>query len=229
MTAFSTWAIVVAAGSGERLGADRPKAFVAFRGGSLVAASLAVLDDHDGIDGIVVAVPEGYETAMSLIADDLAATKIATAVAGGPSRGESVANAVACLPAGVDFVLVHDAARPLLTPSLIDRVLGGLASGADGVVPALAITDSVKRLAADGSVAETLDRSTLRTVQTPQGFVVERLRAAIAAAGDALGAATDCASLVEASGGRVVCVEGDEANIKVTTRADLARAESVAP
>jgi 2-C-methyl-D-erythritol 4-phosphate cytidylyltransferase len=229
VTELVTWAVVVAAGSGERLGADRPKAFVAFRGATLVAASLAVLDDHDGIDGIVVAVPEGHEAAMSLIADDLAATKIATAVAGGASRAQSVANAVECLPDGVDFVLVHDAARPLLAPALIDRVLAGLATGADGVVPALAVTDTVKRLNPDGSVAETLDRSALRTVQTPQGFPVARLRRAIAAAGASLGAATDCASLVEADGGRVICVEGDAANVKVTSRADLAAAEGVVP
>jgi 2-C-methyl-D-erythritol 4-phosphate cytidylyltransferase len=161
---------------------------------------------------------------MSLIADDLGAGKIAAAVAGGASRAESVANALACLPASAHFVLVHDAARPLADEGLIDRVMGGLADGADGVVPALAVTDTVKRLGPDGSVAETFDRSTLRAVQTPQGFPVERLRAAIDGAGERLPAATDCASLVEAAGGRVICVEGDPRNLKVTTPEDLLRA-----
>jgi 2-C-methyl-D-erythritol 4-phosphate cytidylyltransferase len=224
MRALETWAIVVAAGSGERLGADRPKAFVKFGDRTLVAASLETFEDHDGIDGIVVAVPEGFETEMSLIADDLGAGKIAAAVAGGASRAESVANALSCLPESAHFVLVHDAARPLADEPLIDRVMQGLAEGADGVVPALAVTDTVKRLGPDGSVAETFDRSTLRAVQTPQGFPVERLRAAIERAGERLPAATDCASLVEAAGGRVICVEGDPRNLKVTTAEDLQRA-----
>jgi 2-C-methyl-D-erythritol 4-phosphate cytidylyltransferase len=228
MRALETWAIVVAAGSGERLGADRPKAFVKFGERTLVAASLETFEDHDGIDGIVVAVPEGFETEMSLVADDLGAGKIAVAVAGGASRAESVANALACLPESAHFVLVHDAARPLVDQDLIDRVMQGLAEGADGVVPALAVTDTVKRLGADGAVAETFDRATLRAVQTPQGFPVERLAAAIERAGDRLAEATDCASLVEAAGGRVICVEGDPRNLKVTTVEDLRRAQELA-
>ena len=228
MRALETWAIVVAAGSGERLGADRPKAFVKFGERTLVAASLETFESHDGIDGIIVAVPEGFETEMSLIADDLGAGKIAAAVAGGASRAESVANALACLPESAHFVLVHDAARPLAGEDLIDRVMAGLAEGADGVVPALPVTDTVKRLGADGTVAETFDRSTLRAVQTPQGFPVERLRSAIERAGVGLAAATDCASLVETAGGRVICVEGDPRNLKVTTAEDLQRALELA-
>jgi 2-C-methyl-D-erythritol 4-phosphate cytidylyltransferase len=218
----STWAVVVAAGSGERLGADRPKAFVQLGDRPLVAASLAVLDEHPAIDGIVVAVPPGWEDRMSLLAEDLGAYKIAAAVAGGDSRGASVANALDCVPDSADFVLVHDAARPLLSPDLVDRVLAGLAEGYDGVVPGLAVTDTIKRLGADGVVAETLERAALRAVQTPQGFPAATLRRAIAAAGDRLGRATDCGVLVEWSGGRVACVAGDPANIKVTTPDDLA-------
>ena len=228
MRALETWVIVVAAGSGERLAADRPKAFVKFGERTLVAASLETFEDHDGIDGIVVAVPEGFETEMSLIADDIGAGKIAAAVAGGASRAESVANALACLPESAHFVLVHDAARPLVDEALITRVLRGLAEGADGVVPALSVTDTVKRLGPDGAVSETFDRTSLRAVQTPQGFPVERLRAAISDAAGRLAAATDCASLVEAAGGRVVCVDGDPRNLKVTTPADLARALELA-
>jgi 2-C-methyl-D-erythritol 4-phosphate cytidylyltransferase/2-C-methyl-D-erythritol 2,4-cyclodiphosphate synthase len=228
MRALETWVIVVAAGMGERLGSDRPKAFVKFGERTLVAASLETFEEHDGVDGIIVAVPEGFETDMSLIADDIGAGKIAAAVPGGATRAESVANALACLPDSAHFVLVHDAARPLVDEALIDRVMHGLAEGADGVVPALPVTDTVKRLGADGSVSETFDRSSLRAVQTPQGFPVERLRAAIQAAAGELAAATDCASLVEAAGGRVVCVEGDPRNLKITTPEDLARALELA-
>jgi 2-C-methyl-D-erythritol 4-phosphate cytidylyltransferase len=228
MTELEVWAVVVAAGSGDRLGADRPKAFVRFRGATLVAASLAVLDGHDGVSGIVCVVPAGYEERLSLIADDLGAPKIAAAVPGGASRAASVASGLAALPDAAHFVLVQDAARPLLAPALVDRVLVGLATGADGVVPALPVTDTVKRVGSDGAVVETLDRAALRAVQTPQGFPVAVLRAAIERAGDALGDATDCASLVEAAGGRVICVDGDPDNVKVTSRSDLARAEELA-
>ncbi|MDX6375940.1 MAG: 2-C-methyl-D-erythritol 4-phosphate cytidylyltransferase [Gaiellaceae bacterium] len=228
MRALETWVIVVAAGMGERLGSDRPKAFVKFGERTLVAASLETFEEHDGVDGIVVAVPPGFETDMSLIADDIGAGKIAAAVPGGATRAESVANALQCLPDSAHFVLVHDAARPLVDEALIDRVMHGLAEGADGVVPALPVTDTVKRVGPDGAVSETFDRASLRAVQTPQGFPVERLRAAIAAAAGELATATDCASLVEAAGGRVVCVEGDPRNLKVTTPEDLARALELA-
>jgi 2-C-methyl-D-erythritol 4-phosphate cytidylyltransferase len=191
----------------------------------MLAWSLAMLDDHDLIDGIVMVVPEDYEERASLLADDLCATKIAAAVPGGATRPGSVAAGVACVPDGVEFVLVHDAARPLTPPAVVDRVVAALRSGAEGAVPALAMADTVKRVGPDGRVAETLDRGALRAVQTPQGFPVEVLRNALAAhAGDA----TDCASMVEALGRSVVCVEGDEGAFKVTTRADLERAEQLA-
>jgi 2-C-methyl-D-erythritol 4-phosphate cytidylyltransferase len=106
-------------------------------------------------------------------------------------------------------------------------VLIGLAEGHDGVVPALRLVDTVKRVAPDGAVLETLDRSSLVGVQTPQGFPADVLRRAVAAAGDDLASATDCSSLVERAGGRVVWVEGDPLNVKVTTRADLRRCEEL--
>ena len=219
------WAIVVAAGSGERLGADRPKAFVRLGGRTMLAWSLAMLDDHDLIDGIVMVVPEEYEERASLLADDLAATKIAAAVPGGATRPDSVAAGLACVPEGADFVLVHDAARPLVPPDVVDRVVAALRAGAQGAVPALPLADTVKRVGPDGSVAETLDRGALRAVQTPQGFPLPVLREAL---GERAGDATDCASMVERLGRPVVCVEGDERAFKVTTPADLARAEQLA-
>jgi len=219
------WAIVVAAGSGERLGADRPKAFVRLGGRTMLAWSLAMLDDHDLIDGIVMVVPEEYEERASLLADDLAATKIAAAVPGGATRPDSVAAGLACVPEGADFVLVHDAARPLVPPDVVDRVVAALRAGAQGAVPALPLADTVKRVGPDGSVAETLDRGALRAVQTPQGFPLPVLREAL---GKRAGDATDCASMVERLGRPVVCVEGDERAFKVTTPTDLARAEQLA-
>jgi 2-C-methyl-D-erythritol 4-phosphate cytidylyltransferase len=222
--ALEVWCVVVAAGSGERLGADRPKAFVRLGNRTLVAASLEAFEEHPGIDGVVCVVPEGWEERLSGVVDDLAAGKVAAAVAGGASRADSVRRGLELVPEGATFVLVHDAARPLLTTAVIDAVLIGLADGADGVVPALLVTDTVKRVGADGTVVETLRRGDLRAVQTPQGFRADVLRRAIAAAGPALADATDCASLVERAGGRVVCVDGDAENLKVTSRADLRRA-----
>jgi len=222
---MAIWAIVVAAGSGDRLGADRPKAFVRLGGRTMLAWSLAMLDDHDLIDGIVMVVPDEYEERASLLADDLAATKIAAAVPGGVTRPDSVAAGLTCVPEGAEFVLVHDAARPLVPPEVVDRVVAALRAGAEGVVPALPLADTVKRVGPDGSVAETLDRGALRAVQTPQGFPLAVLREALdARAGDA----TDCVSMVERLGRPVVCVEGDERAFKVTTPADLARAEQLA-
>ena len=129
------WAIVVGAGAGERMGADRPKAFVRFRGRTLLAASLAVFDDHPGVDGIVCVVPAGYEDRASLVVDDLLADKVAAAVAGGATRAASVAEGLAALPERAAYVLVHDAARPLVTAGVIDRVLAALAGGSRGGGP----------------------------------------------------------------------------------------------
>jgi 2-C-methyl-D-erythritol 4-phosphate cytidylyltransferase len=224
-TPGETWAIVVAAGSGERLGADRPKAFVRLGGRTMLAWSLAMLDDHDLVDGIVMVVPEEYEERASLLADDLCATKIAAAVPGGATRPQSVAAGLACVPEGAAYVLVHDAARPLAPPEVVDRVVAALRGGAEGVVPALPLADTVKRLGPDGSVAETLERAALRAVQTPQGFPAAVLREALAAD---LGDATDCASMVERLGRPVVCVAGDERAFKITTPADLERAGQLA-
>ena len=219
------WAVVVAAGAGDRLAADRPKAFVRLGGRTMLAWSLAMLDDHDLIDGIVMVVPADYEERASLLADDLCATKIAAAVPGGATRPDSVAAGVACVPDGAEFVLVHDAARPLTPPEVVDRVVAALRSGADGAVPAVAMADTVKRVGPDGAVAETLERGALRAVQTPQGFPAAILRDALAAQ---TSDPTDCASMVEALGRVVVCVEGDERAFKVTTPGDLARAQQLA-
>ena len=217
------WMIVVGAGAGERMAADRPKAFVRFRGRTLLASSLKVFDDHPGIDGVVCVVPSGYEERATLVIDDLLADKVAAAVAGGATRVESVVEGLHALPESAAFVLVHDAARPLVSPEVVDRVLGALAGGAAAVIPGVAIPDTVKRVEG-GVVVETLPRDVLVAVQTPQGFPRAILAEALAM--DATGA-TDCASLAERAGHPVTVVAGDAANFKITTPDDLARAEKI--
>ena len=221
----AVWAVVVAAGSGERLGADQPKAFVRFGDDPLIAASVAALDEHPAITGIVLVVPEGWEERATFMADDIGAGKASIAVAGGATRSDSVAAGVAEVPDDAGIILVHDAARPNVPADLIDRVLGGFADGADGVIPVLPIDDTVKRVDGAGRVVETLDRAELRAVQTPQAFLADVLRRAVAADDRATG--TDCASLVERAGGTVATVSGDPRTMKITTRADLERAEEL--
>lgn len=219
----STCAILVAAGAGERLGADRPKAFVGLGGRVLLAESLERLDANDWVDTIVVAVPDGWEEAAIVLAEELVASKVTAVVTGGATRMDSVRAGLAEIPEEALVVLVHDAARPLLGDDVVERVLAPLSHGYDGVVPGLPLTDTVKRVE-DGVAVETLDRSQLVTVQTPQAFTADALRRAYATDGRV--EATDCASLVEAGGGRIRVVRGDPRLLKITTPADLALVES---
>src|SRR5262245_3521488 len=221
--AGSTWAILLAAGAGERLGADRPKAFVGLGGRPLLAESLERLDASDWIDAIVVAAAPEWEEPAILLAEELVASKVSSVVTGGATRAESVRIALAEVPPEALVVVVHDAARPLVDDAVVERLLGRLAEGLDGVVPGLPLADTVKRVDR-GIVAETLDRDSLVNVQTPQAFVADRLRSAYA--GD-LASATDCASLVERSGGRIGVVDGDPRLLKVTTPEDLALVSSL--
>jgi 2-C-methyl-D-erythritol 4-phosphate cytidylyltransferase len=152
-----------------------------------------------------------------LLAEELVASKVSAVVTGGATRAESVRIGLAEVPEDVLVVVVHDAARPLVDDVVIERLLGRLGEGVDGVVPGVAVRDTVKRVERS-MVAETLDREALVAVQTPQAFLADRLRAAYAGQ---LGGATDCASLVERSGGRVAVVDGDPRLAKVTTAEDL--------
>jgi 2-C-methyl-D-erythritol 4-phosphate cytidylyltransferase len=220
---MSTWAVIVAAGSGDRLAADRPKAFARLGDRPLLAESLERLDRSDWIDGIVVVCPEGWEEPAILLAEELGASKVAQAVTGGASRAESVRLGVSEVPPDAVALLVHDAARPLLAEDVISRVLEPLGEGWDGVVPALPLADTIKRVE-DGSVVETVARDDLMAAQTPQAFVTDVLRAALAGE---VGGAWDCASLVEASGGRVKVVDGDPLLLKVTTAHDLRLVEAL--
>lgn len=214
---MSVWAVLAAAGSGERLGADRPKAFVRLGQQPLLAESLARLDASDWIDAVVVAAPPGWEEPVILLAEELGCGKVSACVTGGASRGDSVRLGVAEVPPDAPVVVVHDAARPLLEDAVIGRVVTALGDDWDGAVPALPIPDTVKRV--DGErIVETLAREDLRAVQTPQAFVAEVLRGALQGSGW-----TDCAAAVEAAGGRVRTVMGDPRLLKVTDVADLER------
>jgi 2-C-methyl-D-erythritol 4-phosphate cytidylyltransferase len=214
---MSVWALLVAAGAGERLGEERPKAFVGLGELPLLAEPLRRLDASDWVDAIVVAAPPGWEEPAILLAEELSAGKVAAVVTGGATRGDSVRVALAEVPEEAVVVLVHDAARPLVTDTLIERVLAPLSEGWDGVVPGLPLVDTVKTV--DGQrVTGTVARDKLIAVQTPQAFSISSLRSAYAGE---LADATDCASLVEARGGRIAWVEGDPRLVKVTTRADL--------
>jgi 2-C-methyl-D-erythritol 4-phosphate cytidylyltransferase len=211
-------AVLAAAGSGERLGADRPKAFVRLGDRPLLAESLARLEESSWVDAIVIAAPPGWEEPTILLAEELGCGKVNACVTGGATRAESVRIALAEVAEEAAVIVVHDAARPLLQDDVVERVLGPLGEGWDGAVPALRLADTVKRVRGD-EVVETLDRSELRAVQTPQAFVAPVLRDAYSAAAEA----GDCASLVEARGGRVKVVLGDPRLIKVTEAVDLER------
>jgi 2-C-methyl-D-erythritol 4-phosphate cytidylyltransferase len=215
----SVWAILAAAGSGERLGADRPKSFVRLGELPLLAESLRRLDESEWIDSVVVAAPPGWEEPSVLLAEELGAGKVSAVVAGGPTRPASVRLALAEVPAEAVVVLVHDAARPFVDDAVIERVLEPLSQGWDGVVPGLPLADTIKRVDGD-RVVETLERDSLVAAQTPQAFLADVLRAAAAGEG------SDCASLVEARGGRVCVVPGDPRLLKVTTVEDLELAAS---
>ena len=219
---MSVWAILAAAGRGERLGLDQPKAFAKLGEDPLLAEPLRRLDESDWIDRIVIVAPPGWEEPAILLAEELACSKVHSCVAGGETRTDSVRAGLAEVPGDAVVVLVHDAARPLLPEAVIERVLAPLADGWDGAVPGLAVSDTLKRVDADGRVAGTVERDGLYVVQTPQAFPPDVLRRALAGGADA----TDCSGLVEASGGRVKIVEGDPQLLKVTTADDLAKIAS---
>ena len=210
------WAVLVAAGRGERFGGERPKAFANLAGRPLLAESLERLESSDWVEGFVVVAPPGWEEPSILLAEEIGAGKVHAVVSGGETRADSVRAGVAEVPEEGAVLLVHDAARPLLQEEVVERVVTAIGDGWDGAIPALPLADTVK-LAQGEAVVETVDRRGLFAAQTPQAFLAGSLRGALARADDA----TDCAGLVEAAGGRVRLVEGDRRLVKVTTPADL--------
>jgi 2-C-methyl-D-erythritol 4-phosphate cytidylyltransferase len=235
-------ALIVAAGRGERLGAERPKALVELAGRSLLQWSVDALRSVPSIQRIVVALPAGVSAPAGTIG-----------VEGGAVRSQSVRLALAAAGGGTeaDLVLVHDAARPLLTPALAERVLAAVGDagggrGSDGAsesrggrergggagtervdaaIAAAPMTDTVKRVGRDRRVLATLDRSELWAVQTPQVFRRAALERALDVSAEVLAQATDDAWLIERAGGAVAVVEAPRENLKITTELDLRVAE----
>jgi 2-C-methyl-D-erythritol 4-phosphate cytidylyltransferase len=203
---LSVVGLIPAGGSGERLGADRPKAFVVCAGRPLVEWSVEALSAV--CPRVVVAVPAGLEDPPDR-------------VTAGPTRSTSVRNALAAAPEAT-VVVIHDAARPLVTTDLVARCVDAL-DGVDGVIAALPVSDTVHVASPDLLIADSPDRSTLWAAQTPQVFRADVLRRA----NDSSKEATDEASLVAAAGGTVRLVEGASENIKVTTPTDLRLAEAL--
>lgn len=205
----SVWTIVVAGGTGSRFGTSIPKQFLPIGGRPVVEWSLRHAAEIS--DGLVVVLPAGVEAAR-LPPETIGETAVTSAV-GGASRSESVRAGLALVPSDATVILVHDAARPLASADLFRRVAEAVVAGADAVIPAVAVTDTIRTT--DG---RQVDRSTLRAVQTPQGFSGSVLRAAYGGAEQA----TDDATLVSRAGATVVEVEGERWNIKLTEPADEA-------
>jgi 2-C-methyl-D-erythritol 4-phosphate cytidylyltransferase len=216
-------AIVPAAGRGERLGPGAPKALRLLGGVPLLVHAVRALSRARLVDVVVVAAPAGDEAEVRAILDTYEADVRVTT--GGATRQESVRRALDSLEPDVDVVLVHDAARPLAPSDLVDDVVQAVAQGAEAVVPALPVADTIKRVEG-GRVVETLRRDGLYAVQTPQGFTRALLTKAHEAAVIDGFAGTDDASLVERLGGEVLVVPGHPDAVKVTRPADLAAAET---
>ncbi len=223
--------MIAAAGSGQRLGAGGPKAFVPVAGRPMVEWSIAACRAAPSVRSIVVACPPGH-------VHDLGGHDLGV-VDGGATRAESVSNALEAV--GTDLVAIHDAARPLVTPALIEDVVATLVADPDaaGAIAATPVTDTIKRLSSETkrrfstpevgnrrfAIESTLDREALWAAQTPQVFRVEALRGALAAGPERLAEATDEAMMVEAVGGRVLIHPSPAENLKVTTTLDLKLAE----
>jgi 2-C-methyl-D-erythritol 4-phosphate cytidylyltransferase/2-C-methyl-D-erythritol 2,4-cyclodiphosphate synthase len=216
-------AIIVAAGRGDRLGAEKPKQFIELGGRTLLQRSVAAFDQHPAIVHLVVVLAPGLIANGPALAG--AVTRPCTFAEGGARRQDSVANGMAAMPDDVDVVLVHDAARPFVDSALIDRVIEGVhTQGA--AVPAIPVSDTVKRMDLERkTVAATIPRQEIWLAQTPQGFRRDVLTQAIAL-GQRGEVATDEAMLAEQAGHGVAIVAGDEGNMKITTPADLAAARN---
>ncbi|HEV7527778.1 MAG TPA: 2-C-methyl-D-erythritol 4-phosphate cytidylyltransferase [Solirubrobacteraceae bacterium] len=210
-----TIALIVAAGSGERLRADRPKALVQLAGRPMLQWSIDALAAMAEVQRIVVALPPGTQAPAGVVG-----------VQGGATRSDSVRRALDVAGDG-DPVIVHDAARPMLTPALAREVTGALGQDehAAAAIAAAPVSDTIKRVDGDGVVIETLARAGLWAVQTPQVFRRDALERALDVSEDVLAAATDDAWLVERSGGRVIVVDVGAENLKVTTPLDLELAD----
>lgn len=219
-------AVIVAAGSGQRLGAGVPKAFVEMAGAPMLVHAVTPFLQAETIAAVVVVAPRQLVARTQALLER--AGVAATVCEGGETRQQSVSAGLDGCPQGVALVAVHDAARPLVSARLIDRTVAALADPWDAVAPGLAVTDTLKLVEHPRqAVLRTVDRQGLWAVQTPQVFrrsTLERVHARVASAADA---ATDDLALVERAGGRVRLIEGERRNFKITYPEDLALAESL--
>jgi 2-C-methyl-D-erythritol 4-phosphate cytidylyltransferase len=215
-------AVIPAGGAGQRMGAGGlRKQYLALGGEPILLRSLRVFLEHPAFRWIVVALP-----AEDVAMPPLFLPEGVTVVAGGSTRAESVRRALDAVPEAAEVVLIHDAARPLVSRAVVDRVLEAAAAGV-GVVPAVPVSDTLKRVGGDGVVVDTVDRAALWAAQTPQGFPRRMIVEAYRQRAEAAGIATDDAAVAEAAGECVVVVEGDARNIKITRAPDLALAETI--
>jgi len=220
---WKTAAIVVAAGRGSRAARDLPKQYVEVGGEQVLRRTIRALASHRGIDAILTVIGDGDATRYSEAVRGL--PKLLPPIVGGATRQESVMNGLKALAADPPrLVLVHDAARPFISPAVIDNVIGAC-DEAHGAIPVLAVSETVKRIE-DGAVAATIPREALATAQTPQGFPFAALLDAHRSAADAgRSDLTDDAAVAALAGLKVRAVEGDRANMKITTPADFTSAE----
>jgi len=220
-----TAVIVPAAGRGERLGPGAPKALRELAGQPILVHAVRAVAAARGVDLVVVAAPDDAVEATRGLLGAIEIDAQLVVVAGGDTRQDSVARAILALPVEVDVVLVHDAARPLVPPEVVDRVIAAVRSGNQAVIPVMGVVDTVKVVDGAGTVQQTLDRSVLRAVQTPQGFDRRALQTAHASSDG--GDATDDAGLVERQGIAVATVLGAEEAFKITRPLDLVLAEAI--
>lgn len=213
--------LVPAAGAGVRLGPGGPKALRLLDGEPLLVHAVRRIAAAPSVRMIVIAAPAAEVDAVAAL---LAPVAPVTVVPGGAERQESVGRALAAVPGDVGIVLVHDAARALAPPELVESVAAAVRGGRPAVIPVLPVVDTIKQVGPDDVVHGTVDRSVLRSVQTPQGFRHDVLAAAHAAATDPL---TDDAGLVEKAGVEVTCVPGSDLALKITRPLDLVLAEAL--
>jgi 2-C-methyl-D-erythritol 4-phosphate cytidylyltransferase len=217
-------AVLLAAGRGDRAGGEVPKQFLEIARRPMLAHSLSALAASDSVDAIVVVLPEQRP---SFIEDELKIPKIASLTVGAETRQGSLAEGLVCLPGETTVVLVHDAARPLLTTALIDRVQGGLDESFDGAICALPVDDALKEVTLDGEIVGNLPRRGAWRAQTPQVFSRGPLEEALALADAEQRVCDDCSEMLLRAGFRVRAVKGEPWNLKVTTKADLNLAEAI--
>jgi 2-C-methyl-D-erythritol 4-phosphate cytidylyltransferase len=217
--------LVPAAGSGTRLGPGAPKALRELAGVPLLVHAVRGLIAAPSVGCVVVAAPTGGRTDVeTLLRPEIPERVGLWVVEGGPTRQESVALALAATPAAYSIILVHDAARALTPPDQIERVAAAVRAGRPAVVPVLPVADTIKQVDAEDAIVATVDRSTLRAVQTPQGFRRDVLAAAHGSAADQH---SDDAGLVERMGVRVHTVPGSDRALKITRPVDLVIAEAL--